>query len=61
MSKVKKKWFSSKKMADLLALPNSQYFFVMLCENGLISSNYDGANYALNSKLVDKEYVKYVK
>lgn len=61
MSKEKKKWLSSKKMANLLELPNSRYFFVMLCESGLISSNYDGANYALATLLLDKNYIKYVK
>jgi hypothetical protein len=61
MSKEKKKWFSSKKMANLLQLPNSKYFFVMLCESGLISSNYDGANYGVDNRLLDKKYIKYVK
>lgn len=61
MLKEKKKWFSSKKMANLLNLPNSRYFFVMLCESELISSNYDGGNYGVANVLLDKNYIKYVK
>lgn len=57
-NKLKKYCLSNKDMVKNLDLPSKKYFFVMLSENQLIFSNYDGFNYAFATVLTTEEILK---
>lgn len=57
-NKLKKYCLTTKDVVKNLDLPSKEYLFVMLAENQLIFSNYDGFNYAFANILETEEILK---